>query len=204
MLKPLFAIVIALSSVVALAQTSSQRISQPVANSSVLDAKNLLSFDAYPLLLSGAGVAYDRILVPKVSIGIYGNSETLRSNNSGDNSMNLQSFGFRGRYFLTGEADDRGIYLSGALVNVSLKATVQVQGIEGTGTDKKTGFIGGAGYQHLGRESSLGKFVLNFGVLAGPGYGAEYTGRLSNKGVTSVEASIKNGVGAEASLGFLF
>lgn len=200
MLKSQLILVMSLVSFSVFAQTSTTSLSQ----SHPAMTKNLLSVDAFPVFLSGVGIAYDRVLLPRSSVGIYGNFENLKSNNSGDNLMSLQTFGIRSRYYLTGEAADQGLYLSGALVNVSLKATVQVQGVEGTGSDKKTGFIGGAGYQILGRESSLGKFVMNFGVLAGTGYGAEYTGRLSSKGVTSVEASIKNGVGAEASLGFLF
>jgi hypothetical protein len=199
-------ILLVLSSINSLAQSAASRSSlsaREVVPGSLVDTKNLLSVDTFPMVVGGLGMAYDRILVPRMSFGLYGNFETLKSNDSGDNSMKLQTRGIRTRYFMTGEAARQGFYLSGAMVNVGLTTTVRVLNVEGTGSDRKTGFLGGAGYQLLGREINSGKFILNLAVLGGTGLGADYTAR-SAQGVTTVETSLKNGLSAEASLGFLF
>ena len=167
--------------------------------------KNLLSIDSFPMILGGAGIGLDRVITSGVTLGIFGNNETLKANNSGDNSMKLQTIGIRSRYFTAGDATEKGWYFGGTLVSVNLKTTVRVlpTDAEGSASDKETGFLGMAGYQLRGNNFGQGRFIVNLGILAGTGMGAKFEAR-STSGVSSVNTTVGSGVGAEASLGFMF
>ena len=168
--------------------------------------RNLVSVDGFAVLLGGAGLAYDRILTDSATIGFFGTNYRLHSNQYRDNDlMTLQSIGVRTRIFTRGSALDSGLYFGIGLVNTKLRTTVTAPttGIEGVGEDSRSGFLGSVGYQFAGRSLGQGKVQANVALVGGTGMGAKYDA-LTATSETKVDTKIKDAVGAEASLGFLF
>jgi hypothetical protein len=178
---------------------------QGSAESALGTQKSLLSVDGFSLMLGGIGIGFDRVISPKASVGVYGTSLKLKASDSQENSMKLQSLGIRGRYFWTGESTAQGWYAGLALSSVDLDTKVKnsLTGEETSASDKKSGFLGSAGYQISGRNIGQGKMIINLAILSGIGMGGSYEAKSSATG-TRLNTSIESGLGAEATLGLLF
>jgi hypothetical protein len=189
----------------ALAQTESISIKRSEVEDNQTSGKNLISTDGFAVLVGGAGIAYDRIISDSASLGLFGTAYNLHTKASKDDSMNLQSVGFRSRIFLRETAMRSGWYFSAGMVNVKLKTSVRsdTTNIEGKAQDSRTGLLGSFGYQLSGRALSAGKMQMNLAVLGGTGLGAQYSATASSTS-TEVNTQIRDGLGLEASLGFLF
>ncbi len=175
----------------------------------VSSISNRVMVDAAPLLMSGAGLAYERTVGPQLTVGPYISFFKLASDPEKNNAVTFKSdvrmYGIRARYFLTEEAERSGIYLMAGLGAVDIKTAVGYSSLSAEATSTALGGVGGAGYQFIGREFTKGKMAFNLGATYANGYEVANQARISPLAGAEVEKPKAVGsIFLEGNIAYLF
>lgn len=153
---------------------------------------NIVSLDVAPLIYSGLGASYDRVIKPNFTVGAFA-SKFQRSLSAAD--VDFLNLGGKGRYFFK-SVNESSLYIGGAALITNLKATSK----KGPSADSQGfGLQAHAGYQWI--PASMKNTVLQVGVVGGHGTEADTVISKDEKKLT-VDPIVSGTL--EASIGLKF
>lgn len=171
--------------------------------------KNRVMVDAAPMLIGGAGVAYERSLLTKFTVGALFSSYKFNAENEGlkESSYEGTNLGVLGRYFFEKRPDTSTPYLMGGVVATRVTAKAAFSGTQaGEGSANSVGPLAGVGYQFMNKNLIQGSSVfVDLGLTYGNGYKVTYKARSANGGQTQIQdLQASSGFYAEAQFGLTF
>ncbi len=208
--------VLVLSSVAAAAKGKAMKISYSsyseadrVAALSASVVENRVMVDAAPILMNGVGFAYERTVLPQVTVGPYLSFFKLTSDQEKTSGIAFKSdirmYGMRARYFISEEAQRSGVYLMAGVGSVEVKTVASYSSLGNESSSVALGGIGGAGYQFSGIEVSSKKLAFSVGATYANGYSVENQAHFDSAGRADVDTPKAIGsIFLEGNIAFLF
>lgn len=145
---------------------------------------NRVMLDGAPLLMNGVGLAYERTVFPQITFGPYVSFFKLTSDQEKTSSIDFKSevrmYGLRSRYFISEEAERSGVYLMVGIGAVEVKTEAAYASVAGQATSTSLGGVGGAGYQFIASNTSMGKLAISLGATYANGYSVQNQAKMNS------------------------